>query len=206
MSSHPVEQHYRQRMREAAELADPSEVDYHAIDQGRYGTTLRHRAVLDAVRGIDGGHVLDLGCGTGLLLDAMIERGDRPSWYIGVDGIAERQFMVRQRLVKHDVKGTFIWKEMSKRFEDVSFPYVDVVLCVGVMGYWGYHTQRHVKSMFAKMERLGDHGAMTFPMIYGPNNMSGDYYRRWDVSDVTDLLKIPENQVVILEREVVIYW
>ncbi len=50
-------------------------------------------------------------------------------------------------------------------------PYVDAALFVGMMGYWGYHTQRHVVSIHNKLKRVSKHGCMTFPMIYDANSM-----------------------------------
>jgi SAM-dependent methyltransferase len=200
---HPVEAHYRNRLTEAE--GQDGQGDYLALDQGEYGTALRHSAVLECVEGLSG-NVLDLGCGTGLFLDKLIERGMRPEYYLGMDGMPERHAPVNERLARHGVAGRFQHKPWDIRFEDVMMPYVDAALFVGMMGYWGYHTQRHVVSMHNKLKRVSKHGCMTFPMIYDANSMGDSYLRRWEVNDVKDLLLLNSDNIKILERELVIYW
>ena len=175
---HPVEAHYRNRLKEAE--GQDGQDDYLALDQGEYGTALRHAAVLDVVKGLDG-NVLDLGCGTGMILDGIVARGLRPAYYLGMDGLADRRQPVLDRLQRYGIEGRFQHTPMAIRFEDVMMPYVDAVLFVGVMGYWGYHSQRHVRSIHDKLRRIGKHGCITFPMIYDANSMGDSYLRRWAV-------------------------
>ena len=201
---HPTQELYQKALAEAAAM-DADQADYYALNQGEYGTNLRHAAVLEKVEGLTG-NVMDLGCGTGLFLDKMIEAGIRPEYYLGMDGMAERHVPVNERLAKHGVQGRFQHKPWDIRFEDVMMPYVDAALFVGMMGYWGYHTQRHVVSMHNKLKRVSKHGCMTFPMIYDANSMGDSYLRRWEVNDVKDLLLLGTDNIKILEREFVIYW
>ena len=202
--NHPVEQLYAARLAEAAALPS-KEADYHALEQGEYGTNLRHKAVLDCTPGL-GGKVLDLGCGTGLLLDKMAERGKKPTRYYGVDAMQERCEPLMARLTALGINGTFTAKPWDIRFEDMQFPHMDAALLVGVMGFWGYHTQRHVRSIHRFMTRKASHGCITFPMIWHPEQMGDLYLRRWDVDDVKDLLYLSNNQVVVLEREFIVWW
>jgi SAM-dependent methyltransferase len=201
---HPTQELYQKALAEAAAM-DAAQADYFALNQGEYGTHLRHTAVLDCVEGLDG-NVLDLGCGTGLFLDKMIEQGIRPKYYLGMDGMPERHDPVSERLARHGVQGRFQEKPWNARFEDVMMPYVDAVLFVGMMGYWGYHSQRHVVSIHNKLKRVSKHGCVTFPMIYDPNSMGDSYLRRWEVNDVKDLLQLGTDNIKIIEREFVIYW
>ncbi len=86
---HPTQDLYAKALAEAAAM-DADQADYFALNQGEYGTNLRHAAAaLERVEGLTG-NVLDLGCGTGLFLDKMIEQGIRPEYYLGMDGMAER--------------------------------------------------------------------------------------------------------------------
>ena len=204
MGKHPVEQFYEMRRAEAAATQDPREADYLALSQGEYGTRLRHSAVLDVVKNLDC-HVIDLGCGTGLILDAMVERGVKPLLYQGYDGMADLATHVLARLSKHRVEGEFHLKPMETRFEDLSYSLVDAALLVGVMGFHGYHTLLQARSIYQKMERTAQHGAITFPMIYD-NEMGGPGYRRFDIDEVQSALHLPEKNIVKLEREFVIYW
>ena len=73
------------------------------------------------------------------------------------------------------------------------------------MGFHGYHTLLQARSIYQKMERTAQHGAITFPMIYD-NEMGGPGYRRFDIDEVQSALHLPEKNIVKLEREFVIYW
>lgn len=199
-----VEELYKRRLEEARSL-DPVEADYHALEQGVYGTDIRHRAVLEAVP--LGGSVLDLGCGTGLILDKIAGAGVKPQTYVGVDGMVERQPAVLERLARYGIPGEFRHKPMDIRFEDTTgLPYVTTVLFVGIMGFSGYHTQRHVSSIHSFLTGISLHGCITFPMIWHANQMGDLYLRRWDVTDVQDLLGLDQKDIFVLEREFLIRW
>ena len=200
---HPVEELFTRRLAETKNAENAA--DYAALEQGEYATKLRHDAVMDNVVGLDH-EVLDLGCGTGLFLDKLIERGVKPQKYDGYDGITLRAGPFSERLQKHGVKGGFHYKPMSASFESVSYGFYDAVVCIGVMGYWGYHTQEQVRSLHAKMRHVGDHGAMTFPMIWHPEAMGDGHIRRWVPSDIQDVLNVSQANTVVLEREFVIFW
>jgi len=204
MGKHPVEQFYEMRRAEAAATQDPREADYLALSQGEYGTRLRHSAVLDVVKNLDC-HVIDLGCGTGLILDAMVERGVKPLLYHGYDGMADLATHVLARLSKHRVEGEFHLKPMETRFEDLSYRYCDAALLVGVMGFHGYHTLIQARSIYDKMLRISEHGAITFPMVYD-TEMGGQGYRRFDLYEVQTWLELDTKNIVKLAREFVIYW
>lgn len=204
MDLHPVEALYRRRFEEARSL-DAKEADYHALEQGEYGTELRHEAVLDHVSGLDG-RVLDLGCGTGLLVEKMVARGLKPTSYLGIDGMPEREAPLLARLTRLGVNGRFQLKPMDVRFEDITLPVADAALFVGLMGFWGYHTQRHVGSIYRKLRCTAAHGCITFPMIWHPQHMGGGYYRRWEPTDVQDLLGLKSKNLILLEREFVVAW
>lgn len=203
---HPVEQHYRKRIAEAAEIG-PEQFDYHGQDQGEYGTNLRHKAVVEVAERLDGS-ILELGCGTGLLIEEIVACGKKPEYYAGVDGILERKEPFEQRLKMHKIAGEFIHKPMDVPFETGGLPVgFSLVLCVGVCGYWGYHTVARVNVLYKAMRRMGRHGVMTFPMVYGPNGMGSENLRRWEVDEIVSVLcPARYSSVKKLEREFLIYW
>lgn len=202
--THPTQALYEKRFEEAKAL-DKGEADYHALEQGKFGTDIRHAAVLKHVKGLNGS-IVDLGCGTGLLLQAMAEAKVKPGHYMGVDSQPERKAPLMERLAALGIPGEFMLKGWEVPFEVLDLPRSSACLMVGVMGFWGYHTQRHVKSAFDFMTKVGRHGCITFPMIWDSQQMGDLYLRRWATTDVQDLLNLPDEQVVALEREFLIWW
>ena len=201
---HPVQALYDLRAREARDLP-AEEADYHALEQGEYGTNLRHAAVIKHTRGLSG-RVLDLGCGTGLLLDKMSRANIKPAQYFGVDSSEDRREPLTTRFEKLGIDGRFLGKPWDMRFEDMELPSMDCALLVGVMGFWGYHTQRHVKSIHGYMHQKASHGCITFPMIWDSQQMGDLYLRRWEPTDVLDLLGLKSSSCITLEREFLIVW
>jgi SAM-dependent methyltransferase len=202
--THPVEKFYRQRMEQAA-LDGSSENDYKALDQGPHGTGIRHAAVANNVKGLTG-RIVDLGCGTGLFLEFLAKNHKKPAHYVGVDGFEERRVGVERRLIELEVPGAYINKPMGVPFEDLSYPDCDVMLMIGVMGFWGYHTERSVVRVYTMMRASSLHGCITFPKFYHPERMGVEYLRRWDMGDVIDLLALSQSNVVEMDREFCVVW
>jgi len=157
-----VTRFYREK---AAEGGDP---DFDALDQGPERTKLRHEFVVDRVV-LPGAKVLDLGCGTALVLDTMAEMDRLPGYYLGVDLNSTLVGPVSRRLDEHGVIGEFTCKPEGTRFEDMSIGsfMFDVVLCVGVVGHQGYHTYAHMRSLFHWMVTRATRGVITMQSPYG---------------------------------------
>lgn len=206
---HPVEQHYRDRREKAKEMP-PEEKDWWALDQGKQSSLTRFKTIAESVRGLNG-RVLDLACGTGAMLETFAELGKRPYCYIGVDGLQEHQKDVLERLDRLELPGMFLHKPMEVRFEDFDATppgggVYDAAICTGLLGFWGYHSQRQLKSLYTYMRSISRHGGIMVPMAWNHENLGDSYIRRWPLDDVTDLLQLSDEEVVQLPREFLIRW
>jgi SAM-dependent methyltransferase len=195
-----VEAHYRDYRARALEGAgDP---DYYGLTQGEYGTALRHDAVLSVMPPLHNCTVLDLGCGTGLFLEKLWKDGNLPELYIGVDQIEEYGFSIADRAKKFGVLHSFYHKPAQFPFERFwSAISVDVVLAVGLVGFWGYHTYRQIRSLVRWMQSIAPISVITFPMIY--DDILGDpNLVRYDPEDMVCWLG--GGSCIKLEREFVL--
>ncbi|MEJ6846711.1 class I SAM-dependent methyltransferase [Sinorhizobium fredii] len=201
---HPNEEHYRRHRREALEMGGDS-LDFHGLDQGKESSIRRYALIADHVGGLEG-KVLDLACGTAAMLDTFVDRGVRPELYVGVDGLEDHRPAVEARLGVHGIDGAFIYKPMEIRFEDKPRNGFDAAICTGLLGFWGYHSQRQVKSLYRYMRTSARHGCIMVPRIYAPDQMGDTHVRRWDVTDITDLLGLQPWNVFLLPKEFMVCW
>jgi hypothetical protein len=113
-------------------LYNPEDPDYASLDQGRTSTKLRHEA---AARIWKGGSLLDLGCGSGLILESLIPS---PYYYTGVDVISVNSSRLIERLNKLQIKNfSYVVREpyfTSLIFEAQSREF-DSIFAIGIAGY-----------------------------------------------------------------------
>jgi SAM-dependent methyltransferase len=189
-----------------AAAGKPEEADYLALSQGQYGTELRHKAVVRAMPA-NPGRVLDLGCGTGLLLERICHERGKPTYYHGVDGLHERKAAFMARATQFGVCSRFTVKPMQQPFWNRRYvAYYDVVLLVGVMGFYGLHTHQHIGAMVHHMQHAGTHGVVTFPICYGHIVGGDENYMRWPLEDLQSHPKLIGKHCQILDREGVFSW
>jgi ubiquinone/menaquinone biosynthesis C-methylase UbiE len=102
--------------------------EYAAETPGGYALRVRRRKVLDLFDKA-GGTVLDVGCGPGVMVAELVERG---CTFRGVDPSADMISIARERFPEND-RVSFITGDAARlEFPDNSF---DAVLCMGVMDF-----------------------------------------------------------------------
>lgn len=141
-------------------LVGQNQEDYAELDQGVVGTRNRHRKVVDLLGAyIKKGVLLDYGCGTGLLLDSLIEMDCKPDYYIAVDFLPEREEHVMKRAKKYGVTTKFICGEILH----TAFP-ADVALAIGIAGPPPFAGVFRVAGLVGHMRSTAPRGMITAPM------------------------------------------
>lgn len=155
-----VEALYRDYLQRAGD--DPDAADYLALHQGREGTSRRHSEVLKVLT-FEGARMLDIACGTGLLLDEIVRRGQRPGYYLGVDLLPEREPHVKARLEKYGIKGEFRANPPGVELQDVIVGEFDVAVAIGLCGFEGFARPDEIKDLILLMQKHAPHGGVTVP-------------------------------------------
>lgn len=185
----------------------PTDPDYGMLLQSRYGTYLRHRCVLHHTKGVHKGDVLDLGCGTGLILDSMAGERIKPNSYVGVDMFPFVEPNMRKKAKAHGVKKCeFILKPEEVPFEELSLdgPFT-VVLCIGVVSSGRYTSLWRLRNLISFMQRYAPHGAVTMLRQYA-DAVWEEGWVRFDGQDVADAVAKFGAKVLHTEREAIVIW
>lgn len=183
--------------------------DYDALDQGPEGTGARHEAVMDVLRDFPvlGRSLLDLGCGTGLLLDGLRRREMLPSRYVGMDFLAEREGHVRRRLRDCDVGGSFVRADL-KADEWWRSGRFDVAVAVGVCGSVPFHTGLSVCDLVGQMSMAALHGALTVPS-QREGHLGEPGQAHFDIDDLRFMLRNKVgwiNLKMIGIKDILLWW
>lgn len=138
--------------------------DYDALDQGPYGTGQRHdQAVRHLSPYMKDARVLDLGCGTGLILPRLQSEGITPKQYVGVDFLPDRRDLVEERGA-HLANSEFVCADLIPFMRKQDFNKHDVVLGLGIAGPEPFHSIHHLIELVHWMQRTAPHGILTFPL------------------------------------------
>lgn len=201
----PVQALYHQRKAEAGE----GQGDYHALDQGVERTRIRHETVISKLGHlIENQTVWDIGCGTGLILDAFADVSMLPKAYFGTD-IMDRTPELFARADKYGLLCDFL---MTPGGPPPKYLKANVALCIGITGFWGMHTYGACTELYKVMFDSSLAGAIVFPRFYDPSKMGDPYLTRFDHADMTNYLRAysgrePTKQYVVeLEREFFLIW
>src|ERR1022692_4731868 len=126
---------------------------------------IRLQRVYELLESCHGGRVLDIGCGPGITVRHLIERGFE---CYGVD-ISNEMIAQCRRDFGHLHRAHFL----TGRIEALPFPdaHFDVVLCIGVMEY--LENDRVAVSELARVVKPGGSVIGSLPNQYSP-------YRAWD--------------------------
>ena len=140
--------------------------DYDQLQQGRLMTRHRHQFAATVVR--PGARILDIGCGTGLILDTLVAQGRTPAAYYGVDLFPERLPLVAERLARYGLDGGYEATQRSIE-ESVAWGFahgLDTVLMLGVFGTEGCSTPADLKRLLETLARLSATVALTVPVVW----------------------------------------
>lgn len=189
--------------------ADP---DYEALNQGQVKTAERHEKALSfTFSSKTTPSVLDVGCGTGLILEGLVAKDVRPSLYRGVDLLEERRAHVQARLDKYGIHGGYECTDPSKSFRDQfrEFGSFDAGLAIGIAGFAGCHTHGLLMDLVSALYYRCKNGFVTFPYYYDQAVLGHDHLCRFDVSDVQSrvkLMNLDRVQIGTMEREAFLWW
>lgn len=169
----PVKQLYLDRLEAASNVV--GQEDMLALDQNEVGTKVRHAEVARHVS--PKSTILDLGAGTGLLLDELNLYGKLPMTHFAVDMMEERLPPLMERWAKYRINGLFMKTDPDTPFyENVALDMIHphTLVAVGICGYHGLHTIRRVKKFMDWAVKKAPEGVVTFPMQYGNVVGNGD--------------------------------
>jgi 2-polyprenyl-3-methyl-5-hydroxy-6-metoxy-1,4-benzoquinol methylase len=201
------EEFYKQQM--AGKEADEHVQDYDALDQGPQGTGMRHLVVTSLLGAIiAGGRIMDLGCGTGLLLKDLSEKGLHPSYYVGVDFLPERRPFVERRLKEYEVNGRFIQGDITDVLSWSSLERFDAVTMVGVMGPHPFTTITGAMNLLRVMKHRSRRGIMSFPR-QRPGMLGVPHQAHFDPDDVIAIVHafdINVNMHIPEGNDLFIWW
>jgi SAM-dependent methyltransferase len=150
--------------------------DYDQLQQGRLMTRHRHQFAATVVR--SGARILDIGCGTALILDTLVAQGRTPAAYYGVDLFPERLEHIAERLARYSLDGGYEATQRSIE-ESVAWGFahgLDTVLMLGVFGTKGYSTPADLRRLLATIGRLDLTVALTVPVVW-PGHDPAQMYR-----------------------------
>lgn len=184
---------------------DPSEADYLALHQGREGTSRRHQEVLK-VLDFQNAAVLDIACGTGLILDEIVEAGQRPSLYIGTDLLPERMNHISQRLGKYGIPGGFYATPPGVSVTDVIDMKFDVAIAVGLCGFEGFATPIEIEQLIRTMQLYAPSGCVTVPGLVEGRGQATGYCQCYRPQELMHDINDSSLHVVDWGWDFLIYW
>lgn len=164
--------------------------DYTSLAQSPDTTRARHLFALSMMQQDD--LVMDVGCGTGLLLHSMRSMGLQPSHYRGLDMFEEVIEIARKRADAMHLASTFVHVKGSLTHE-IEARRADMVFCLGVMGYGDgsgdpddFTTPHRVGTVLKILRSNSLRGAVSLPLA-APPAKDEDGFHRFTVNEVMDI-------------------
>lgn len=155
--------------------------DYRSLAQSPDTTGKRHTFALSMMKQND--LVMDVGCGTGLLLCGMQAAGLRPAHYRGLDLFQKVIDVARKRADEMHLAATFV-RVTGPLIREVEARRADVVFCLGVMGYGDGRggpddfTSPHRISEFVRVLKASSpRGAVSLPLACPPAKDEDGFHR-----------------------------
>lgn len=202
-----VDRLYREYLDKAGD--DPDQADYLALHQGPEGTRKRHAHTLAAIP-LRGLRVLDIACGTGLLLDNAEAAGQLPAYYFGTDLLPEREEHVQRRLDKWMIAGGFgatpVGTSLSYATGGADVDEFDVALAIGLAGFEGFATEDEIGALIEEMRRHADKGGVTVPGLVVGRGMETDYCLCHDARQLSYALRSLRPQCVDWGWDFLLHW
>lgn len=202
-----VDRLYREYLDKAGD--DPDQADYLALHQGPEGTRKRHAHTLAAVP-IRDMRVLDIACGTGLLLDHAARVDEMPKYYFGTDLLPERREHVERRIAKHNIWGGFaatpVGTTLSYATGEADVVEFDVALAIGLAGFEGFATEDEIGALIEEMRRHADKGGVTVPGLVVGRGMETDYCLCHDARQLSYALRSLRLQCVDWGWDFLLHW
>lgn len=202
-----VDRLYRRYLDKAA--GDPAEDDYEALHQGREGTRKRHAHTLAAIPLRDK-KVLDIACGTALILDAAFAADQLPHYYFGTDLLPEREEHVLARIAKLNMWGGFaatpVGTTLNYAVGAADVDEFDVALAIGLAGFEGFATEDEIGALIEEMRKYAPHGAVTVPGFVPGRGMETDYCMCHDVRQLLYSLRSLRLQHVDWGWDFLVHW
>jgi SAM-dependent methyltransferase len=193
-----------------ASKINENDPDFDGLDQGKFSTNLRHEKALSVWKG---GSLLDIGCGTGLILEKL---NPLPDEYFGVDIIPDRVRYLTDRVLNLKMN-TFSISiiEKLKAFDGLysyieDHPDVDSIFIMGVVGYSCCNVKQDLEDLIEASTFKAPRGCITVPVrtetFQGHDWLYAFYMDdlEWIVSDLKSQLRIIPTKTN--NEEIAIIW
>lgn len=188
------------------DLAKKSITSTKGLDQSEASIKRRHEAICGNLPMHAGLTVLDLGCGNGDLMRAMLKADRKVALYHGVD------IVDREGVVQLTAKELGLYADFAQTSASESYPFqsifheprtYDVAICTGVVGYEGLSSLKGVDGLYRRMKVKARHGAITLPAQL-PHDKGCAQIARFAKEDMVD--RWGALRLVDLGPEMMLWW
>jgi len=144
-----------------------TESDYDKLDQGEFSTNVRHEKAAAHIAQHNHKSILDIGCGTGLILD----RIDAVELYHGIDIYSERLIELSKRVAaknpgefKFNLARTENFDSFLNDVDGATATYVyDYAIVMGPIGYSTISQEDDLQNLVEFLMEIASAGCITIP-------------------------------------------